>query len=110
VNERCPFCKKEISPNDVYCSGCGNKLPDREAPFTTTQKIKMYFLSIVLAPFGLYWFFKYFKDPNTEKKKVAYSILYISIFMVVVLVIVNYFFIKSLTNSIEMYTTEGLYF
>jgi uncharacterized membrane protein YvbJ len=108
MNQSCPFCNNLVNPDDTFCSHCGKKLPDRNTPFSTPLKIKMFLLSVILTPFGLYWFFKYFKDPNPEKKKTAYTILYITIFMIVVLVIVNYYFIKSLTSSIEMYD-YGIY-
>lgn len=108
MDQKCPFCKNVIDPDDTFCSHCGKKLPDRNAPFPTAQKIKMFLFSIILAPFGLYWFFKYFKDPNSERRKVAYTILYITIFMIIILLIVNYYFIKSLTNSIQMYD-YGIY-
>jgi predicted nucleic acid-binding Zn ribbon protein len=108
MNQKCPYCNNVINPEDIFCSECGKKLPDKNAPFSTAQKIKMFLFSIILAPFGLYWFFKYFKDPIPEKKKTAYVILYITILMVLVLVVVNYYFIRSLTSSIEMYD-YGIY-
>lgn len=27
---KCPFCKKEYKPWELFCAGCGSILPDRE--------------------------------------------------------------------------------
>ena len=108
MKEKCPFCNKEIDRTDKFCPNCGNKLPEKDLPFSTAQKVKIYFLSMVLASFGLYWFFKYFKNENSEKRKLAFNVLYISIFMIIVLVIINFYFVKALQTYIDSYNLENL--
>lgn len=110
MDQLCPFCNKKINQDDNYCPQCGKKLSKISLPLSTAQRIKIYFSSIVLAPLGLYWFFKYFKNSDPDKKKLAFVALYITIFMVIVLIIVNYFFIKSAKELIETYTYGALNF
>ncbi len=107
MRENCPFCNKEINQTDKFCPNCGNKIPENDIPFSAGQKVKMYFLSIVLAPLGLYWFFKYFKNENSEKRKVAFSILYISIVMSIVLLVINIYFVKALQTYVDSYSLEN---
>lgn len=108
MKERCPICNNEINLTDKFCPNCGNKLPDKDLPLSTTQKVKIYTSSILLAPFGLYWFFKYFKNENSEKRKVAFNVLYISILMVITLIVINFYFVKALQTYIDSYNLENL--
>ncbi|MBP7785869.1 zinc ribbon domain-containing protein [Patescibacteria group bacterium] len=108
MKEKCPFCTKEIDQTDKFCPNCGNKLPEKNLPFSTAQKVKIYFLSIFLAPFGFYWFFKYFRNQNSEKRKLAYNVLYISIVMIIVLIIINFYFVKTLQTYIDSYNLVNL--
>ncbi len=107
MKEKCAFCNSEIDLTDKFCPNCGKKLPERNLSFSTPQKVKMYLLSVLLAPFGLYWFFKFFKNENKEKRKVAFNILYISIVMILLLLVINFYFIKALQNYVDSYPLES---
>ena len=107
MKDLCPFCNKEIDSTDKFCPKCGNRLPERNSSFTTGQKIKIYLLSVILAPLGLYWFFKFYKNENPEKRKVAFYSLYITIFMIVVLIIINMYFIRALETYVGSYNLDS---
>ncbi len=107
MKEKCPFCTKEIDQTDKFCPNCGNKLPEKNLPFSTAQKVKIYILSIFLAPFGLYWFFKYLGSENNDKRKVAFNVLYISIVMIIVLFIINFYFIRALQTYVDSYNLDN---
>jgi uncharacterized membrane protein YvbJ len=108
MKEKCPFCNNEINLTDKFCPNCGNKLPEEDLPFSIAQRVKIYSFSVLLAPFGLYWFFKYFKNESLEKRKVAFNVLYISIVMIIVLIIINFYFVKVLQTYIGSYNLENL--
>ncbi|MBW6441472.1 zinc ribbon domain-containing protein [Patescibacteria group bacterium] len=107
MNEKCSICNNEVGVLDKFCPNCGTKIESDIATlgFSTIQKIKFYTLSIILAPLGLYWFFKYFKSEDIEKKKVAFNLLYISIIMIVLLIVVNLYFVKALNSYLESYSS-----
>jgi uncharacterized membrane protein YvbJ len=107
MKEKCPHCNKEIDLTDKFCPNCGNKLPEKDLPFSTGQKLKIYMVSVFLAPFGLYWFFKFFKNENIEKRKVAYNALYISIVMIIVIFIINSYFVKTLRTYVDSYNLDN---
>lgn len=46
---------------------------------TTKQLIKIYTITVVLAPLGIIYFFKYYKSPDQKKKAVAYICLIITV-------------------------------
>jgi len=106
VVDLCPFCNNKIEPYDKFCSKCGNEIPKSTVPLSTFQKIKIYTLCVLLAPFGIYWFFKYFKNEDPEKKKVAYISLFITILMLIVLVVVNLYFVKALEQYVGSYESS----
>ena len=107
MKDICPFCNKEIDSTDKFCPKCGNRLPESNSSFTVGQKVKIYLLSVILAPLGLYWFFKFYKNENPEKRRVAFYSLYITIFMIVVLVIINMYFIKALETYVGSYNLDS---
>lgn len=58
-----------------------------EQPLTTWQVIKVYILTVLLAPFGLYWFFKYVRNTDPAKRRVAYIVLVLTILAIVFAVV-----------------------
>lgn len=80
-----------------------------EAPLTSSQKRNIYIASVLLAPLGLFWFFKYYKSKSPDRHKIAFKVLFITIFMIVALVAINALFIGSVMNYLNMYKqTMGL--
>ncbi|MFH1899134.1 MAG: zinc ribbon domain-containing protein [Patescibacteria group bacterium] len=108
INLNCPFCNKEIRPTDIFCPTCGKKLPDKNLPFSAMQKIKIYLVSVVLAPLGLYWFVKYFRNENSDKRKTAFITLYLTLFTLTTLTIISYYYVKQLNTYMESYDFSGL--
>ena len=102
VTTKCSFCNKPIMPTDLFCPSCGNKL-NVETPLTMGQKIKIYVASVLLAPLGFIWFFKYYKSSDEEKRKTAYASLIITIVMVLVLITINVAFINSVKSYLDLY-------
>ena len=107
-NFKCPFCTKEIIPTDTFCSSCGNKLPEEDIAFSKTQRIKIYLVSIVVAPFGLYWFFKYFKNNNADKRKTAFVAFYLTIVTLFVVTVISYYYVNQLKSYMGLYDLSGL--
>ena len=108
MNEKCSVCGKEINNSDKFCPNCGVSIENliNTSGFTLTQKIKFYTLSVVLAPLGLYWFFKYFKNEDVEKRKVAFNVLYITLIMIVLLIVINIYFVRALQTYLESYSSS----
>ena len=75
----CTICQKTVPAGSLFCPNCGVSMQNIDPPFSTGYKIKVYILSVLLAPFGLFWFFKYFNAVDGDKRKLAYTALVITI-------------------------------
>jgi hypothetical protein len=69
---------------------------------STWQIIKIYVGSVLLSPFSLYWFFKYYKD--VENKRIAYISLVITVVSLGFGLIVSYEYIKAITAYSQLYS------
>ena len=67
------------------------------------QKVKIYLLSIVLTPLGLYWFFKYLKSLSSQNRMVGYISLVLTLVSLIVTIMVASSYIKSLNNYLNGY-------
>lgn len=67
----CTSCAKLVTTTGEFCPFCGQQNIEEEVGLSNGEKVKIYILSFVLAPLGLYWFIKYFKSEDAEKKKIG---------------------------------------
>ncbi|HLD51120.1 hypothetical protein A3K34_01640 [candidate division WWE3 bacterium RIFOXYC1_FULL_40_10] len=104
----CPVCLKEIHEGNVFCPHCGIKIPTTNPPLSTWSKMKIYLVTVFLAPFGLYWFFKYFRESDSEKRKVAYIVLVITLVTLAFSVFSGMYVMKYYTNYINTMMLGGL--
>ena len=101
----CPVCTKEIHLGDVFCPHCGARLPEKNVPLTLWQKIKIFLVTVLLAPFGLYWFFKLRKSEDPVRKKIAYVVLYLTIVVLLASVVLAYYTTKAYMNYLNSYVS-----
>ena len=101
MNSNCPGCNKAVTPNDAFCSHCGTKLIEQSTNLSVWQLIKIYAVTILLAPFGLYWFFKYFKNSDPKKRGVAYSVLVITIVIILLVITSSAYIIDFYRDFVE---------
>lgn len=94
----CKFCGKEVPIDSTFCPNCGKKL--KEESMSLGKELGIYVFDVFLAPFGLVWFFKYFRSLDSAKKRVAYMSLLITIVTVVLTVYITVGYIKSVTSLI----------
>lgn len=71
------------------------------ATLSTWATVKIYVGSVLLSPFSLYWFFKYFRDG--ENKRVAYISLFITVVSFVAGAVVVGEYAKVLSNYTQVY-------
>lgn len=75
----CTSCSKLVTSPGKFCPFCGQPNIEQEVGVSNGEKIRIYVLSFVLAPLGLYWFFKFLKSDDKEKRKVGNIALIITI-------------------------------
>ena len=106
MNTLCPNCKKEIDSDSNFCPYCGHKSDTTKAALTSTQKRRIYIASFFLTPFGLFWFFKYFRDDKPENRKAAYISLIFTFVPLILIVVTMGKYINSLSSVIDAYETN----
>lgn len=70
------------------------------------QKIKVYLISFILTPFGIYWFIKYFRSEDQEKKKLGYTALFLTIFALALSYFVIYKYLQTYSNYFDLYRSN----
>lgn len=106
IDQKCPFCGKPVNPSLPFCPYCGNKLSLASGPLSVMQQVKIYAVSALLAPLGLYYFFKYFRNEDQQKKKIAYIALILTIVTGVILIYTSLNFISTMDRYTNQYQTE----
>ena len=101
LSEKCKNCGRELKEDSNFCPFCGRSINEKSTKLTGWQQIKIYVGSILLAPFSLYWFFKYFRDP--ENKVVAYVSLIITLVTFYYVYYTIDAYIKAITSYSGMY-------
>jgi hypothetical protein len=103
----CAVCKKEVGAGDIFCPHCGAKLIQTNEPLSTGQKIKIYAVTIFLAPLGIYWFIKYFRNSDPQKRHIAYAVLWITLIMLVLVAVSTIYIMDFYSKMIGDYTTQA---
>lgn len=67
----CPSCHIIVRQSDYFCFNCGKNLKPAPLNISIWKQILLYGGSIVLAPFGVIWGFRYLRDANPKAKIVG---------------------------------------
>ncbi len=102
----CPNCGQGINASDAFCVHCGKQLVD--LPIGIGKKIYMYAISILLPPFGIVYFFKYFRSQNPDLKKVGTISLILTIIATIATIWMFVGFMQGVQNSLSSYSSLGI--
>ena len=106
IEQKCPFCSEPVNLSLPFCPYCGNKLSKSDGSVSIAQQIKIYAISALLAPFGLYYFFKYFRNSDQQKKKIAYIALIITAVTGIILISISLSFVSAVDSYTGQYQME----
>ncbi len=79
----CPVCKSPISPDFNFCPSCGKKFKDPPPSLSISAQIVVYFISLFIPPFGLWYAYKYLKYGGNTQKKIGYAAIILTIISIV---------------------------
>lgn len=82
---QCPRCNKPITAEANYCSYCGRPLKDAVLSTSLSRQIVIYLISFFLAPFGLGYVWKYFKQGDAKSKEIALIALILTVVAIMVM-------------------------
>lgn len=82
----CNTCHFANPPGAYFCSNCGKSLKDKPLSSTVGKQAVIYFVSFFLPPLGLWYVWKYLKQPDSKSKKIgitAFVLTFISIIIAI---------------------------
>ncbi|MFC1722310.1 hypothetical protein ACFL0C_01535 [Patescibacteria group bacterium] len=102
----CKGCDAEIQDSVAFCPHCGKETGFGVEVINNARKARIYIASFVLSPLGLYWFFKFFKSDDLEKRKLAFTSLIITAIPLLLSLIIGSKLIKSFNSNLEIYNAN----
>jgi len=99
----CPSCHAPVSAADNFCPQCGAKLKEPPLPTSAGKQIFIYLISFFLAPFGLFYAFKYLKQSNPKARKVGIIVVILTILAIALMVWVTIAFTSWEYKSINAF-------
>ena len=92
---------------------CGKKLKEEEEKITLLRELFIYVLCFIFVPFGMYWFFKYFRNSDGTKKRVAYISLVITLIAIATTAAITYSYVRTIkgymnTPQFKQFSELGL--
>ena len=104
----CPVCGTAVTSLENFCPHCGTKLQKVDMPLGFGRKLYIYTIAVVGPPFGLIWFFKYFRSPNADIKRVAYISLILTVLSIIITLWATISFFQGLQGTYNTYTNLGI--
>ncbi len=80
----CPACRAVVPVDSFFCPNCGKPL--REKPLQTTiwKQIGVYFVSLFLPPFGLWYVWKYLRSGDSKAREIGIVALVLTVISIAV--------------------------
>jgi uncharacterized membrane protein YvbJ len=94
---KCKECGHEISDEALACPNCGKPQRDKPPAVSLSRQMVVYFVSLFLPPFGLWYAWKYLKQKDGKSKKIGIAALILTI----ISIIITIWFTERLVNSIN---------
>jgi len=98
----CPACKSSVPADSFFCPNCGKELKPKSPSSTIVKQIVIYFVSLFLPPFGLWYAWKYLKAGDYKSKKIGAVAIILTIISIVVTLWLAGGFINSVYQSIKI--------
>ena len=94
---KCKECGHEISDEALACPNCGKPQRDKPPSVSLSRQITVYFVSLFLPPFGLWYVWKYLKQKDSKSKKIGI----VALILTIISIIITIWFIGKLVDSIN---------
>jgi hypothetical protein len=95
----CLSCNAQMISSANFCSNCGKPLRTLPPATSVSKQIIVYLVSFFLAPFGLFYAWKYLKQDNRKSKIIGA----VAIALTIVSITVTIWTAVGLFNSVSRY-------
>jgi len=103
---KCKECGREISDEALVCPNCGKPQKEKLPPVSLSRQMTVYFVSLFLPPFGLWYVWKYLKQKDGKSKKIGIAAAILTAISIIVAIWFTERFVNSINqalNSINIY-------
>ena len=97
----CPSCFAAVPADAFFCPKCGKNLKTRPVSNSIFNQIVVYLVSILLPPFGLWYAWKYLKQPDPLSKRIGIAAVVLTVISIIVTVWITKAFINSINSSLN---------
>ena len=99
---QCPSCHAVVSEAAYFCSNCGKPLKAQPESISIGRQIVVYLISFFLAPFGLFFAFKYLKHPDKKSRTIGMIIIALTIFAIFITLFTARVFLETIYQNIQI--------
>ena len=100
----CPKCHVAVKTTDYFCYNCGTNVHPKPLSTSVTTQLLIYIGSITLPPLGLFWGFKYLRQPDQGSKIVGI----VAIILTIIILVLTVIFTVNLVNTINTQVNQQL--
>jgi len=75
----CSACNTSVPSSSHFCLNCGTPLKKKPIPTSCSRQIIIYMISFFLAPFGLWYAWKYIKQGDGKAKRIGIASIAITV-------------------------------
>lgn len=104
----CPSCHYSISTDFYFCPNCGKKIKEPPPPISFMAQFTVYFISLFIPPFGLWYAYKYLRYGGstdgfgwfTTRKKIGWAAIILTAIGIWLVVWTSQVLINSLNQAL----------
>ncbi len=79
IKKFCPSCFTVLPPEANFCPKCGMALKNNPPSISILKQITVYGVSLLLPPLGLWYVWKYLRQPDKKSKEIGVAALVLTI-------------------------------
>ena len=99
---RCPQCGSPVSPDVYFCPNCGKKIKNPPPSTSFKAQLGVYFVSLFIPPFGLWYAYKYLRRGGNTENKIGYAAIILTIIGIWLAVWMAQSLINSLNQALSV--------
>jgi hypothetical protein len=84
-----------------FCANCGKSLRNKPPPTSLSKQMVVYAVSFFLPPFGFWYAWMYFKEPDGKSKKIGAVAMILTIISIILSVWITEAFVNSVDQSLD---------